>query len=68
MSEESKAKEVNIDLDIAQNAHIHHIKVIADKLGIHADELEYYGKYKSLKSIYLIKTQPFLQPPKIVTI
>ena len=42
MSSESKVKEVNIDLDIAQNAHIHHIKVISDKLGIHVGDLHGY--------------------------
>ena len=57
MSAESKVKEVNIDLDIAQNAHIHHIKVIADKLGIHADDLEYYGKYKSKLPLHLINEE-----------
>jgi len=37
----------NIDLTIAENAPIEHIRDIAAKLGIHPDDLEYYGKYKS---------------------
>jgi len=39
--------EENIDLVIAENAPIIHIREIAAKLGIDADDLEYYGKYKS---------------------
>lgn len=47
MSSETKPKEVNIDLEIAQNAPIRHIRTIAEKLGITEDDLEYYGKYKA---------------------
>src|SRR6187431_1505755 len=55
MSSETPGKApVNIDLEIAQHAPIQHIKVIADKLGIHADDLEYYGKYKSKLPLHLI--------------
>jgi formate--tetrahydrofolate ligase len=39
--------EENIDLVIAENAPIVHIREIAAKLGIHEDDLEYYGKYKA---------------------
>lgn len=35
------------DLEIAQNADIRHIREIAEKIGIHRDDLEYYGKYKA---------------------
>ncbi|OFY87149.1 MAG: formate--tetrahydrofolate ligase [Bacteroidetes bacterium RIFCSPLOWO2_12_FULL_35_15] len=35
------------DLDIAQNATIKHINEIAGKLGIAADDLEHFGKYKA---------------------
>src|SRR6187431_350037 len=55
MSSETPGKApVNIDLEIAQHAPIQHIKVIADKLGIHADDLEYYGKYKAKLPLNLI--------------
>ena len=47
MSSETKPKEVNIDLEIAQKAPIRHIRTIAEKLGITEDDLEYYGKYKA---------------------
>ena len=33
------------DLEIAQSANIQHIKDIAAKIGVDADELEFYGKY-----------------------
>lgn len=35
------------DLEIAQSAEIKHIKEIADKVNIHEDDLEFYGKYKA---------------------
>lgn len=35
------------DIEIAQNAKPEHISVIAEKIGISADELEFYGKYKA---------------------
>lgn len=35
------------DLEIAETANIEHIKNIADKAGIDAEDLEYYGKYKA---------------------
>jgi formate--tetrahydrofolate ligase len=54
MSKEITGKEVNIDLEIAQYAPILHIKDIAAKLGIPADDLEYYGKHKSKLPLSLI--------------
>lgn len=42
------------DLEIAQSAKITHIKEIAAKVNIHADDLEYYGKYKSKLPLKLI--------------
>jgi len=42
------------DLEIAQKAAIRHIKEIAAKLSIPADDLEYYGKYKSKLPLKLI--------------
>ncbi len=35
------------DIEIAQNAVMHHIKDVADTVGIKEDELEFYGKYKA---------------------
>ncbi len=54
MSQESKAPEVNIDLEIAQKAQPLHIKEIARKLNVDEDHLEYYGKYKSKLPLSLI--------------
>ncbi len=45
------------DLDIAQAAKITHIKEIAAKINIDADDLEYYGKYKSKLPLKLIDEQ-----------
>lgn len=42
------------DLEIAQNAPIEHIKVIAGKIGIGEDDLQYYGKHKSKLPLHLI--------------
>jgi formate--tetrahydrofolate ligase len=42
------------DLEIAQSAKINHINDIAKKLGISADELEHYGKYKAKLPLSLI--------------
>jgi formate--tetrahydrofolate ligase len=47
MNPTAQPAEENIDLIIAEKAEIVHIREIAAKLGIHADDLEYYGKYKS---------------------
>lgn len=45
------------DLEIAQKAAIRHIKEIAAGLEIPADDLEYYGKYKSKLPLKLIDEQ-----------
>lgn len=42
------------DLEIAQSANIKHINVIAEKIGIVQDDLEYYGKYKAKLPLNLI--------------
>ncbi len=42
------------DLTIAQSAKIRHIKEIGARLGIDADDLEYYGKYKAKLPLRLI--------------
>ncbi len=43
------------DLEIAQNAEILSVDKIADKVGIKADDLEFYGKYKAKVSPDCIK-------------
>ena len=35
------------DIEIAQNAKMNHIADVAASIGISADELEFYGKYKA---------------------
>ena len=42
------------DLEIAQSANIQHIKNIAAKIGVDAEELEFYGKYKAKLPLHLI--------------
>ncbi len=42
------------DIEIAQSVQPKHIKVIAEKLEISEDELEYYGKYKSKLDLSLL--------------
>lgn len=46
------------DIEIAQNADIKHIKLIAEKLNIPEDDLEYYGKYKAKLPLSLQKPNP----------
>ncbi|UTW62943.1 formate--tetrahydrofolate ligase [bacterium SCSIO 12741] len=45
---------VPTDLEIAQDASMQHINTIAEKLGIPADDLEHYGKYKAKLPLDLI--------------
>ena len=47
MTTDALSTETLTDLEIAQAADIKHIKEIAAKVGIHSDDLEYYGKFKS---------------------
>lgn len=35
------------DLEIAQSAKMKHIKEMAASIGVNADDIEYYGKYKA---------------------
>lgn len=46
------------DIEIAQNASIQHIKEIAKKLNIAADDLEYYGKNKAKLPLHLQAATP----------
>src|SRR5574343_493604 len=45
------------DIQIAQAAGMEHIREIAAKLGIEADDLEYYGKFKAKLPLKLINDQ-----------
>ncbi|MBC7864394.1 MAG: formate--tetrahydrofolate ligase, partial [Bacteroidia bacterium] len=49
------------DLEIAQKAKIIHIKDIASKINIDADDLEYYGKYKAKLPLSLISEEKVAQ-------
>ncbi len=42
------------DIEIAQEAEIHHINTIAEKLNIPSDDLELYGKYKAKLPLKLL--------------
>ncbi len=46
------------DIEIAQNATLEHIKVIAEKINIPEDDLEYYGKYKAKLPLTLQRENP----------
>ena len=48
---------VKSDLEIAQNARIKHINLIAEKLGLQPDDLEHYGKFKAKLPLSLINEQ-----------
>ncbi len=54
MSTTPNPSPVNIDLEIAQKSPIRHIREIAAKLNIDADDLEYFGKYKAKLPLKLI--------------
>lgn len=49
------------DIEIAQTANIRPIKLIAAKLGIPEDDLEYYGKYKAKLPLTLIDEKKIAQ-------
>ena len=51
------SKPVPSDLDIAQSATIKHVNEIALKLGITADDLEHYGKFKAKLPLALINEE-----------
>ncbi|MFM9945159.1 MAG: formate--tetrahydrofolate ligase [Bacteroidia bacterium] len=49
------------DIEIAQATTPQHIKLIAEKLNIHSDELEFYGKYKAKLPLELINEDKLAQ-------
>ena len=46
------------DIEIAQSATMQHIRVIAEKINIQEDDLEYYGKYKAKLPLELQSENP----------
>jgi formate--tetrahydrofolate ligase len=46
------------DIEIAQSATLQHIRVIAEKINITEDDLEYYGKYKAKLPLNLQDENP----------
>jgi len=55
IAEFMERKDLKTDLDIAQSVSIKPIQEIAAKLGIEADDLELYGKYKAKLPLKLIE-------------
>lgn len=49
------------DIEIAQAKKLLHIKEIAQKLGIHEDDIEMYGKYKAKLPLFLIDDEKVAQ-------
>lgn len=56
------------DIEIAKQADIKPISDIAEKLGIHADELEFYGKYKAKLPLSLLKKYESREDGKLILV
>ena len=56
------------DLEIAKQADIKPISDIAEKLGISADELEFYGKYKAKLPLSLLKKYENKEDGKLILV
>ncbi|MGN0536819.1 MAG: formate--tetrahydrofolate ligase [Acutalibacteraceae bacterium] len=56
------------DIEIAQQAHAQPIVKIAEKLGISADDLEFYGKYKAKLSEELIQKSQGEKDGKLILV
>lgn len=56
------------DIEIAKQADIKPISDIAEKLGIHADELEFYGKYKAKLPLSLLKKYETKEDGKLILV
>lgn len=56
------------DIEIAKQADIKPISDIAEKLGIHADELEFYGKYKAKLPLSLLKKYENREDGKLILV
>lgn len=56
------------DIEIAKQADIKPISDIAEKLGISADELEFYGKYKSKLPLSLLKKYENKEDGKLILV
>ena len=56
------------DIEIAKQADIKPISDIAEKLGISADELEFYGKYKATITLSLLKKYENKEDGKLILV
>lgn len=56
------------DIEIAKQADIKPISYIAEKLGISADELEFYGKYKAKLPLSLLKKYENKEDGKLILV
>lgn len=56
------------DIEIAKQADIKPISDIAEKLGISADELEFYGKYKAKLPLSLLKKYESIEDGKLILV
>ena len=56
------------DIEIAKQADIKPISDIAEKLGISADELEFYGKYKAKLPLSLLKKYENKEDGKLILV
>ena len=56
------------DIEIAKQADIKPISDIAEKLGISADELEFYGKYKAKLPLSLLKKNENKEDGKLILV
>ena len=56
------------DIEIAKQADIKPISDIAEKLGISADELEFYGKYKAKLPLSLLKKYESKEDGKLILV
>lgn len=56
------------DIEIAKQADIKPISDIAEKLGINADELEFYGKYKAKLPLSLLKKYENKEDGKLILV
>lgn len=56
------------DIEIAKQANIKPISDIAEKLGISADELEFYGKYKAKLPLSLLKKYENKEDGKLILV
>jgi formate--tetrahydrofolate ligase len=54
-------QKIKTDLEIAREIPLKHINTVAEKLGVSADDLEHYGKFKAKLPLHLIDEQKLKQ-------